>query len=211
MRPKLRLNFPNFKFAICDHFSAHKKSYLICIIFVLFGLITGILTAIKFSHVLTVEHITDTTLVSYLKQEIGWFSMLLSRMFSFLCVIALVIVLGLNKWTSIISFFILVYQAYLVGLNSLIFIILFSVSGAINVLIIYLPCHLIILTAMVSITALIFKNCWYFSKYKQNILCNNFWSANCSVFILNGAITLVAIILEIIFLPIFSSAFFLVL
>ena len=209
MKTKIHINFPNLKFALHDHFSQHKKSYLICIIFIVFGLITGILTAIKFSHALTVEHITDTALVSFLKHETGWFAMLLSRVFSFLCVLALIFALGFNKWTAIISFFVLVYKAYLVGLNSLILIILFSISGAINVLIVYLPCNLLVLFALLSITAIIFKNCWYLARFRQNILCNNFWAVNGSIIVFNCIIALVAFILEIIFLPIFCSAFFL--
>lgn len=205
---RIRINFSQLKYSLREHFSQYKGCYIICAIFIVIGLLTGFFTAFRFSESVSCENITDVVLVDYLKRKSGWFAILLSRVFSLLTICIILFILSLNKWTSFLSVFVLIYQAYLIGLNSAILIILFNVSGAINVFIVYLPCSLAVLLGMAIICAVFMKNSWVYARYNQNILCSNFWTM-CGNYILIGfLIALMAFILQIILLPTFCSAFF---
>lgn len=208
MAMKFNINSSQIKFAIKDHFCAHKKTYIICLAILVLGLLTGLFTAFRFADGVTSDHITDVILVDYLKNNSSWFAMLMSRLFSYLCVVVLITMFCLNKWSAILSVLVLIYKSYLVGLNSAILIILFSVSGAINVFVVYLPCNLIVLATLLCITAVELKGSWECARYRQNLLSSSFFSQNCLVFIVALIAVVIAFILEIIFMPAFCSAFF---
>ena len=204
----LRINFSQLKYALREHFLEYKGYYILCAIFVLIGLLTGFFTAFRFSESVTSQNITDVVLVDYLKRNSGWFAILLSRVFSLLSICVILFILCLNKWSSFLSLLVLIYQAYLVGLNSAILIILFNVSGAINVFIVYLPCSLLVLFGMMIIDAIFIKNSWTYSRYNQNILCSNFWAMCVNSLMIGFLVALMAFVLQIILLPTFCSAFF---
>lgn len=197
-------------FDIKDHFKRCKKLYAFLCLFLLIGLITGLLTGFKFSGEITVDRLNDKVLVGFLSNELGVFPMLMRRILGFCFIFLILFLINIKSFTCFINFLLILYESYVLGLNSAIFINLFSISGIINVFVVYLPCHLILLLALMGLASIFCSSCFYYKRFGESILCSSFWQQNGRIIILMLTISLIACILECILLPTFCSVFFIV-
>lgn len=202
--------FSNLSFALKDHFRACKKYYIILCLLILVGLITGLLTGFKKGGELTIDSFNDKVLVDFLSGDLGIFAMLVRRVFSF-CVLFFLLYLLNIKWFTIFgNFFIILYQAYILGVNCAIFISLFSISGIINVFVVYLPCHLMSLILLTSLATILCSSCLSYKRFGETIMCHSFWQQKSRTLVLLLILSISIALLECILLPSLCSAFFIV-
>jgi len=197
-------------FNLKDHFARFKKMYIAFLLIMLVGLVTGMLTAFKFTGEITVEHLNDNVLVGFLEKKVGAFNLLFKRIFAFCILFFIIVAINFKKFTCFLNFFLVLYESYLLGLNCAIFIMLFNISGIINVFIVYLPCHLISLVALMGLCTIFCSSCFSLCRYRESIFSQFFWQQNgrsIAVFLL---IAIFAFVLEMLLLPSFCSAFFIV-
>ena len=200
-------NLSPFLYSIKDHFRCYKKYYIVFSIIIAIGIITGAMTAFKYVGELEISHLNDKILVEFLRGNIGWFRLFLDRVVvvAFTCV--LLFLFNLKKWLSPLGVLLLLYKAYVVGLNSAILIMIFNVSGIINVFIVLLPCNIIILFAFMGLCAVLTSYCFRMARYGDSVLSSQFWACNGKTVCVFFCLMLLGIILELIFLPAFCSAF----
>ena len=107
--------------------------------------------------------------VCYSKTSV--FLIFLRRSFGHGLLLLLVIVGGIHPATLPVPVAVLLYRAYTFGGSLVIFFQIYGVSGALVVLVLFLPIHLIIDCALLFGTALSFGRCRGFSFCKGDILC----------------------------------------
>lgn len=197
-------------FNLKDHFCRFKKMYILFLLLMLVGIATGMLTAFKYTGEITIKHLNDNVLVGFLEDKVGAFGLLFKRVFAFCILFFIIIVINIKKFTCFLNFFLILYESYLLGLNCAIFILLFNISGIINVFLVYLPCHLIALITLMGLSTIFCSSCFKLSKYKENIFSQFFWQQNSRAIIFFLSISLISFLLEMILLPSFCSAFFIV-
>lgn len=197
-------------FNLKDHFSKFKKMYIFLLLIMLIGLATGMLTAFKYTGDITITLLNDNALVGFLEGKVGAFNLLLKRIFAFCILFFIIFAINIKKFTCFLNFFLILYESYLLGLNCAIFIMLFNISGVINVFLVYLPCHLISLVALMGLSTIFCSSCFHLRKYRENIFSQFFWQENGRSIIIFLSISFIAFILEMILLPSFCSAFFIV-
>lgn len=130
----------NIKYGLISTYKHNKLIIFIGLFCVLVGLLTGIFVAFKSG--ITTSTLGDYNLQIYSCQEYADIHSLLSRIFSYLCVLLILTVCSLTVFLTPIGFLTIAYRSYLIGFNCSLMIILFGVSGAINSLIIILPFQL---------------------------------------------------------------------
>ena len=202
--------FSNLCFALKDHFRECKKYYIVFAVLILIGLITGILTGFKKGSSLTIDSFNDKVLVDFLSGDLGIFAMLIRRLFSFCVLFFLLCLLNIKSFTVFANFVIVLYQAYILGVNSAIFISLFSISGIINVFVVYLPCRLLSLVVLTSLATILCSSCLKYRKFGETIMCHSFWQQKSRTLILLLVLSILVALFECILLPSLCSAFFIV-
>lgn len=202
--------FNEVSFNLKDHFVKYKKMYFAFVFIMLIGLVAGMLTAFKYSGEITIQHLNDNILVGFLEKKVGIFNLLLKRIFSFCLLFFILLLINFKKFTCFLNFILILYESYLLGLNSAVFIMLFNISGILNVFIVYLPCHLISILALVGLSTVLCSSCFKLCKYQETIFSQFFWQENVRSILAFITLALIAFVLEMILLPSFCSAFFIV-
>ena len=205
-----RSGMSTLAFDIKDHFRIYKKFYFIFFTLLLIGLITGMLTAFKYSGEIEVDNLNDKILISFISGDIGAFTLLLRRIFAFTIIFFIIYLINIKPFTCFLNFILILYESYILGLNCAIFINLFSISGIINVFIVYLPCHLIYLISLMALCTIFCSSCFNYRKFGENIFCSSFWHQHGRSIVFMISLALIAIILEAILLPTFCNVFFIV-
>ncbi len=206
----IKAGFSALIFDIKDHFRTYKKYYLIFTVLILIGLITGMLTAFKYSKDFEISNLNDKVLIGFISGDIGAFTLLLRRIFQFCILFFLIYLINIKSFTCFLNFILILYEAYILGLNCAIFITLFNISGIINVFVVYLPCHLLFLISLMALCTIFCSNCFKYRKFNENIFCSTFWQQNGRSIICIIVLGLLALILESILLPTFCNVFFVV-
>ena len=202
-----RAGLSNLAFDIKDHFRRFRKFYFIFLGLALIGIITGILTVFKFSGEIELEHLNDSVLIDFLSGDIGAFMLLIRRIFGFSLLFFILYLINIKRFTCFLNFLLILYQAYILGQNCAVLITLFNLSGIINVFIVYLPCHLIMLVALMGLSSIFCSSCFSYRRFGENIFCSAFWQQNGRSIVCFLVLALVAIILETILLPTFCNVF----
>ena len=202
--------FCNLRFDIKDHFRKYKKYYFIFSIVLLIGLITGMLSGFKYGGDISIETFHDKVLVDFFCGRIGIFPMLLRRIFDFCILFFIIYLINLKRFLCFLNYIIITYQAYVLGINCAIFINLFNISGIINVFVVYLPCHLISLLALIGLATIFCSSCFNYKRFGENIFCSSFWQQNGRTVTFLLFISIFAFLIECILLPSLCSAFFIV-
>ena len=206
----LRSSISNLLFDIKDHFRIYKKFYFIFFTLVLIGLITGMLTAFKYSGEIELSNLNDKILISFISNDIGAFVLLLRRLFAFCILFFILFLINIKPLTCFLNFALILYESYTLGLNCAIFITLFNISGVINVFIVYLPCHLLSLIALMALSTIFCSSCFKYRKFGENILCSSFWQQNGRSIVFMLCLALASSVLEAILLPTFCNVFFII-
>ena len=94
-----RRSMNEMAFNLKDHFARFKKMYIVFLLIMLLGLITGMLTAFKYTGQITVQHLNDNVLVGFLEEKVSAFSLLFKRIFAFCILFFIIIAINFKKFT----------------------------------------------------------------------------------------------------------------
>ena len=147
------------KYSISDHFCQYKWLYLLFVLICLTGLILGFVLGFNKSENFSLNDLPDTVLVSFLNKSISPASMFFSRIFAFLGIFLLIWCLNLKGYLSWISFLIFLYQSFLIGINCALLISIYKFLGVVNVVLIFLPVHLVCLSLLIVWGVVCFYQC----------------------------------------------------
>lgn len=150
--------FSNLFFSIKSTLSECKLKTVFTFIFVIIGLAIGVFVAIRLNNAGDLESACDYGFVetNLTASGIVW------RLISSLVFMLLIALLSLNIFLYPIAVIILMYKAYLIGLNIVIILITKGLTGLFLSLLIILPCQLllmIVLSCFFCIFSTNFKNC----------------------------------------------------
>lgn len=148
-----------------DYFKGNKVFLIFLLVIAGVSLITGVFTAIKSSNTITSYNIYDNLLVSFLKGDSSFLGYFFSRFFVTCLIILLMYLLSFSIFLMPLPILFLVYKAYILGVNSVVLILLFGISGIFNVVFVVLPCHLLILVCYVVAACLAMKRALVIKKY----------------------------------------------
>ena len=154
--------FSNTMFSVKSMLGACKIRTILTLIFVIIGLVIGIFVAIRLNNTGCIENTGEYGYVetNLTAGGIVW------RFISSIIFLALIALLSLNIFLYPIAEIILIYKAYLVGLNIVIILLTKGLSGLLLSILIVLPCQLMLLVIL---------SCFFclFSSNIKNCGCNN--------------------------------------
>ena len=149
-------------------FLNQNKNVLYLLLFlIVLSLLTGIFTGIKINNINNLANFDNYSFFTLISGDIYSVSIFIKRFLSAMLVMGLCIVFSLNKWLYVLGFLLVCYRAFLVSLNCTFIIIILGIGGAINSILILMPCQLLLL----------FTICFVFivgiKAFKQKSLCGS--------------------------------------
>ncbi len=136
------------RLSIGEHFAKYKWFYIILLSVCLVGLVAGFITGFRSAEDLALADVPDVTLVAFIKKDITNLSVFFSRIFAFLGLIILIWASNCKKWLLFVTFVVLLYRSFLIGINCAMLIVIYQMGGIINVILIFFPFHLLALFAL---------------------------------------------------------------
>lgn len=202
------LDFLNcLKESIVSAIKKHKVYFFVFLSCILISLIIASIASINYFNYFSIKNLTDKTLISYLNKDISLLSFFFKRIFQYLCILLIIYLLSLNKYSSYLNILLCCFIAFNIVFNFVILIALFGFFGLIHSLLITLICGLVFLT-------LIFFFSLLFYSYTTECACtkNYFLNYKCYLYLLLVAfiVVLIITIYEIIFIPFTTSTFIVV-
>lgn len=193
------------KYSIFEFFSQNKFYFIICALFCLVGLLTGIFTAVKIFN-LGEEEIFESFNITYQLEDLENFSSnFFGRLLSYEIVLILLFIFSLNPALYIFGWCLLAYRAFLITINCVMIILIFSFNGIIKSLLIILPCQIL----MLAVLMLFF--CYMCKRMKINkfLKCGKFSNILFPILLASLCLSLINL-LETLLLLIFRSSVILV-
>lgn len=135
------------------YFLEYKTILIFAGLFFVIGVVTGIFTAVRFSGDLSLEHLSDSNLVEFLKGDKGTTGLIFPYLFSFCLFFGIIAFLNFKPFMIGINYFVLLVRGYLLGFDATILIILYGFAGIINVFIVILPSELLICLVLIMLTS----------------------------------------------------------
>jgi len=196
------------RLSIAEHFSKYKWVYIILGSVCLCGLIIGFIVGFNRAENIKLKDLPDTVLVAFINKDITNASVFFSRFFAFIGILILVWLTNCKPFLCWITFIVLLYRAFIIGINCALLIVLYEVGGIINVIIIFLPCHLFALFALLIWCVVCFYNNLSNKNLGYHILSIDFIVCVRVNIIVVNSIALVAYLLEALLIPCLTSAVF---
>ena len=162
---RANLAFSNLKFTLKDGIKASKFRCLCVSFFVLLGLLTGIFLAIKSNSLGKLEFLCEFALGSFEDGTIGSVGVFFTRLFSLIFVLLILTLCAKFKFLCILGYALISYRAYLFGINFVMLLLLYGLSGIFIAIFVVLPCQLLSLLAFSIYYILSCKN------YREIKLC----------------------------------------
>ena len=155
------------KQSFLDLFKPIKWGFVVFASFILVGFILGMIYGFSnLSHLAT----NDTVIERLMTGSLESFSSLLYRFLSFLLILIILCLLSKCKWLMPIALVLVLYRAYLLGINIAILLSCYGLSGII-VAIIYFPIDLCLILCLVFCYLSLMRGCEnYFKNQKQFLL-----------------------------------------
>ncbi len=197
-----------FFISIGEHFSKYKWFYIILGSICVSGIIVGFITGFKNAEDLTLSSIPDATLVKFIEKNITVVSVFFSRIFAMLGLFVLVWITNCKPWLSFITLIILVYRSFLLGITCSMLIVLYKIGGIINVVLIFIPFHLIALFALLGWCVVCISANYGCRHSGFSVITHEFWRINKPCFVCFSVLFTLAYIMEAILIPYITSAIF---
>ena len=194
--------------SISGHFSCYKVFYILLGVCALAGLILGLTSGFRYSGAVELEHLADNLLIKFIEKDISIISLFLSRFFIVVGLFALIWVANYKPWMCFVTPIIIIYRAFLLGLNCAVLIVLFKLGGVVNVLVVYIPCHFLTLFCLISWGSACMRQNIYTKHTLIGCYSTKFFSKMVTLLIICGAVVLFACTLEAILLPLLTASFF---
>ena len=197
------------KYSLLDHFLEYKWSYIIFGIIVLLGLLLGFFIGFNRAENFSLNDLPDMVLAQYISKKASIAAVFFSRLFGFLGLCLLLICLNSKGFLCPLSFFVLLYRSFLVGINSAILISLYKFGGVVNVVLIYLPVHLTSLILLMILGAICFWICVNSKKMCCSVFSFQFLKGYKNLFLILFLLAFVCFLLEAIVMPHITATLFL--
>ncbi len=191
---------------IKDHFSFYKKWYIIFGVLLCVGFIAGAIIVFSMRGNLSLAKVPEKIFVKFVQGELNVGSLFFARLFSVMGLCVMLWLSCLRPYLGLFSVALLIYRSFMLGVTSVILIILFNVSGFINVLLIIVPCYISSLCLLAVFYVICLNHCRVSKVYGGSVCSREFWCGNKKIFAVIGCLVLVCILLEVILLPLLSSS-----
>ncbi len=129
------------------------------------AVVTGIFTAVKGSRNISISNINDKSLIKFFKGNCGAFSFFFTRILKYLITLLAIFCLGKTRFCTIIFSIFLACMSYSLGLNCMVFMLLFGLGGTINAIIIIIPIRVCVLIVYIIAGCIAIKNSRRIKKY----------------------------------------------
>lgn len=149
------------------HFRENSSYYFSFFVCLIIGIIIGIIVVSSSENYLNIMTSKNKLLYSYINGTVSISNLFWNQLYKFLLPLLLIILLGLNFYSSFISFVFITYQASILVLNGAAIISLYGLSGILNFLFIMLPVNLMYFAVMAYFIALIVNRARLAQKYKD--------------------------------------------
>ncbi len=167
------INYYKTQNVLKDFFKCYNKIIIILCFISLLAILTGVLTAAKYSGSIEIDNLSNSTLINFLKRETGVWPLFFKYLLNFLIICGIAIFLNIKPFCITFNIIVLCVYCYLNAFDITVIIISFSLSGILNAIFILIPFFLIILYIYLIISAIAIKN---------NILRNKF-GKSCEYFL----------------------------
>ena len=188
-------NFVNgLRFSCVKSFKESRFKIIISLSLIFIAFLTGVFVAIKLITV-----VSDYCLANFSNGILGSMSVFMSRLTSLVFIVGLLSLCSFTIFLIPVAEVILIYRAYLLGVNLLLMIMLHGISGIITAVIVVLPCQICMLVTLTI---------YYIVFLKINKNRKNFGKAECNrgLFVLSFILILLCFnIIETILLYIFKA------
>ena len=147
---RITQNLYSLRYTATEFFTQNRYKLIICLLFCLVGLLTGIFTAIKLYNLGDSDVFEDFNL-TYQLEDLEKFSQnFFGRLISYEIVLVLLFVFSLNPIMYLFGWCLLAYRAFLIFINCIMIILVFSFNGIIKSLLIILPCQILMLIVLIA-------------------------------------------------------------
>lgn len=202
--------FYYLKQQIIHHILTHKVYYIIGGICFLLGLVTGIFSAIKYANLVEVAHISDSVLISFLAGKTSIFGLFFARIVSYLFLTITIILISGVFFLIPVTYIILLYKSFISALTISFLIVLYGFSGVLLTIFVILPSLLLFYLALIALISTCVRRCLMCRKYGAVYFSDQVYFFPLKNIFAILLIMLVACIIEILFLPIISATFIII-
>ncbi len=195
-------------FWIKENLVLNKWLYIILFAVCLISLIVGFVVGFGRAGDFSIYDLPDTTLVGFITKKTSSATLFFSRFFAFLSLMLLIYVFSSKVFLVWINFLIIVYQSFLLAINTAILISVYKLGGVISVLLVYFPLKFFLLVLLIVWTVVCFRFLISQKKCGISVFSSVFLKQNKTILILTIVLAFVVCVLEAILLPYVTSAVF---
>lgn len=173
-----------------------RKIYFLGLIFIVIGIILGIVMAVSSDRFVTILKTDDKVLFDFIKGKVSFSSQFSGVLLKFLIPISLLFLFNLSRFTSFFSFAYFSYLGCLFFLNGYAVITEFGFSGVLSFIVLSLPANLLIFAVLLVFNERCYSRCETAKRYKQwsyGLNSGEFWQKNLIV-ILFGLVCSILIV-----------------
>ncbi len=191
--------FAGLKYSCLHFYNKNKLKFFIITFLIVLFLLTGLFTALKVTNLEKALKLVEFSFESLMDGDVYKLSFFFKRLASILLVMALLFLFSMNKFSAVLGFMLIGYRSFLLALNCTLIVMYMGVGGALNSIVIILPCQLLQLILM----SILFIVCIAMFKEKRDCGAINGGLKTCLVYILIAS--LLVNIIELILLLIFKA------
>ena len=136
------------KYGLLEFYKKYKYLILTILFFLILSVLTGCFTAVKIYKNNKDINYCDFSFITLYNGTIYNFVVFTRRYLSALVVIAILTLAAINKHLKILGFMFICYRAFLLSLNCVFIILLLGLGGALNAILIILPCNILCILIM---------------------------------------------------------------
>lgn len=199
----------NAKMGLRDGFCENKKWFIVCFVLVVAGIICGIGAGVRLASDVSVARIPDSFLRKFLDGDISIWGLLFSRILVNAGFLLVVFVTNCRPIMCFVSFILLTYRAFCLGITCAILITIFKVGGILNVILVILPTQILVLFALIIFVVTCVSYNFSCKVYGGSIFCSEFWLESRNAVYITLTLIGIAIIFETLMLS-WLSAFLIV-
>jgi hypothetical protein len=203
----LQRRFYYLKQLLKHHIAIHKTYYIIGCICFLLGFVTGIFSAVKYASLVEVGHISDTVLISFLAGEASIFGLFFARIVSYLFLSIIITLICGVFYLIPFSYIILIYKSFIAALTVSFLIVLYGFSGVLLTIFVILPTYILFYFAFIALISICVKRCLVCKKYGAVYFSDQVYCFPLRSIFNILLIMLAGCLIEILFLPIISATF----
>ena len=194
------------KDSFCDHFSKYKPLYLLFLVVLLAGFVVGLISGGQKASLNDISYLPDRIWFGFLSNNITIMQLFFSRVLSLFGLMILGWILCFNKWLSLLNVLIVVYNAFILGATCSMLVGLFRFVGVLNVLLAYLPLHLLSLGCFVCFCVVSVKYAFETCNFGYNVLSKNYFDVIKQSLLVLVCLHFLSCVVEILILPWLSAS-----